>query len=154
MPANNKTKDGVKKSVGRKKKHALQEIPATETDKIFRRPTQTSGTPKKKKDERARKRNTIINFRVTPTEQILIKARADASGLTQQKFFTESCMYQTVMVKGTISAFKKIDEKMDALSRCINRNPNLESLDPAQLETMRMILEILERMYPEKHSPD
>lgn len=152
MSENNKPIVKVKKARGRKKKTSLQEIPVAETDKIFRRPTQTSGTSKKKKDERARKRNTIINFRVTPTEQILIKARADASGLTQQKFFTESCMYQTVMVKGTISVFKKIDEKMDELSRHINRNTNLDAMDPAQLETMRIILEILEKMYPEKNT--
>lgn len=35
-------------------------------DKIYRRKTQLGNTPKKKKDEHARKRNQILNFRVTP----------------------------------------------------------------------------------------
>lgn len=39
MPANNKTNDDVKKPRGRKKKTSLHEIPVSEADKIFRRPT-------------------------------------------------------------------------------------------------------------------
>lgn len=154
MPENKKTNVGAKKPRGRKKKTSLQEIPVSEADKIFRRPTQTSGAQKKKKDEHARKRNVIINFRVTPKERDLIKARAEASGLTLQKFLTESCMYQAVLVKGTIKAFKAIDEKMRELSASINRNPNIEDLDPVQMESLRIILEILEKMYLERNTAE
>lgn len=41
---------------------------------------------------------------------------------------------------------------MRELSASINRNPNLEELDPVQLESLRIILEILEKMYPEKNT--
>ena len=44
-------------------------------DKIYRRPTQSNGTPKKKKDEKVRKRNVIMNFRVSPQEKELIDKR-------------------------------------------------------------------------------
>ena len=41
-------------------------------DKIYRRTTQLSNTPKKKKNEKNRVRNTIMNFRVSPNEKELI----------------------------------------------------------------------------------
>lgn len=63
-------------------------------DKIYRRNTQSGGTPKKKKDEKARKRNTIMNFRVSPTEKSLVDKRIALSGLSKSQFFIQSCMYQ------------------------------------------------------------
>ena len=38
-------------------------------DRIYRRATQVSDTPKKKKMENNRVRNTIMNFRVSPNEK-------------------------------------------------------------------------------------
>ncbi len=59
-------------------------------DKIYRRPTQESGTPKKKKNEKNRKRNTIMNFRVSPQEKELIEARIKLLGLPKAEFFIET----------------------------------------------------------------
>ena len=52
-------------------------------DKIYRRATQGSGTPKKKKVEKNRVRNTIMNFRVSPQEKELIDARIALTGLSK-----------------------------------------------------------------------
>ena len=46
-------------------------------DKIYRRPTQLGGAPKKKKNEKNRTRNVIMNFRVSPKEKELIEGGAD-----------------------------------------------------------------------------
>ena len=55
-------------------------------NKIFIRPTMESGRVKKPKDEKARKRNTIINFRVTPEEKTRIEARIAMTGLEKAEF--------------------------------------------------------------------
>lgn len=55
-------------------------------DKIYRRATQGSGTPKKKKVEKNRVRNTIMNFRVSPQEKELIDARIALTGLSRSEF--------------------------------------------------------------------
>ena len=112
-------------------------------DKIYRRPTQESGTPKKKKNEKNRKRNTIMNFRVSPQEKELIEARIKLLGLPKAEFFIESCLYQKVLVKGNIRTFTEIKNQVKEVADVINKNPNLEDLDPAQAESLRTILELL-----------
>ena len=52
-------------------------------DKIYRRETQLGGTPKKKKNEKNRKRNVIMNFRVSPAEKEAIDARIAMTGLSK-----------------------------------------------------------------------
>lgn len=49
-------------------------------DKIYRRTTQLGGTPPKKKNEKNRVRNIIMNFRVSPHEKELIDARIKLTG--------------------------------------------------------------------------
>ena len=70
-------------------------------DKIYRRATQLSDTPKKKKNEKNRVRNIIMNFRVSPQEKELIDARIALSGLPRAEYFISSCLYQSILVKGT-----------------------------------------------------
>lgn len=77
-------------------------------DKIYRRNAQSGGVPKKKKDKKARKRNTIMNFRVSPLEKQLIDKRIELSGLSKSEYFIQSCMYQAVFVKGNIKTFDVI----------------------------------------------
>jgi uncharacterized protein (DUF1778 family) len=112
-------------------------------DKIYRRPTQQSNTPRKKKNDKNRVRNALLNFRVTRKERELIEARIAATGLTKAEFFIESCLYQAVLVKGNIRSFTILQKKMEEIAAVIDRNPHLEELDPQQAETLRIILEIL-----------
>ena len=116
-------------------------------DKIYRRPTQLGGTPKKKKNEKNRRRNTIINFRVSPAEKELIDARISASGLPRATFFIESCLYQAILVKGNIRAFTEIKNQLETIADAIDRNPKLEALAPEQAETVKTILEIMDRIF-------
>ena len=79
-------------------------------NKIFMRPTLPRGSARKPKDEKARKRNTIINFRVTPEEKRRIEARIAMTGLNKAEFFIESCLYQTVLVKGNVRKYVSADK--------------------------------------------
>ena len=116
-------------------------------NKIFIRPTMEKGRVKKPKDEKARKRNTIINFHVTPEEKNRIEARIALTGLDRAEFFIESCLYQTVLVKGNVRTFREYDRLMKKLAEQIKQDVKLEDTDPELLESMRMILEILDRLF-------
>lgn len=114
-------------------------------DKIYRRKTQRSGAVKKKKNEKNRKRNVFLNFRVTPVERELIEKRIELSGLTKSRFFIESCLYQTILVKGNVNTFSKLQKEMDAIAEKLTTGSNLGELDPETIQSIRIILEILEK---------
>lgn len=116
-------------------------------DKIYRRATQLGHTPKKKKDEKARVRNTIMNFRVSPQEKELIEARIALTGLPRSSFFIESCLYQKILVKGNVKTFGEINMRVAEIASAIDKNTELEDLDSQTRESLRIILEILKSLY-------
>ena len=116
-------------------------------DKIYRRNTQSGGTSKKKKDEKARKRNTIMNFRVSPTEKSLVDKRIALSGLSKSQFFIQSCMYQAIFVKGNIRTFDAIKASLADIKDVIMEDRTLENLTLEQMESLRLILELLNKIY-------
>ena len=120
-----------------------------EADKIYRRSTQSKGKRKSrsKKNEKNRVRNMIMNFRVSPTEKELIESRIKLTGMLKSKLFIQSCLYQTILVKGNIKTFTEIKKQMEQISKQINKNPNLEKLEPEQVESLRIILEILNTLF-------
>ena len=119
-------------------------------DKIYRRETQLGGTPKKKKNEKNRKRNVIMNFRVSPTEKETIDARIAMTGLSKSDFFIESCMYQKILVHGNIRTFTEIKNRMEEIAADIDRNPKLEDLDDEKAMLLKTILEILDSRFGEE----
>ena len=116
-------------------------------DKIYRRPTQLGGTPKKKKNEKNRKRNVIMNFRVSPEEKELIDARIALTGLSRAEFFIESCLYQTILVKGNIRSFSEIKKQVAQIADAVDRNLHLEDLELGQAQMLKTILEIIDRRF-------
>lgn len=119
-------------------------------DKIYRRATQVSGTPKKKKVEKNRVRNTIMNFRVSPQEKELIDARIAMTGLPRAEYFISSCLYQKILVKGNVKTFGDIKSKIGVIADAVNINSNIAELDPELRESLRIILEILDNFYGEE----
>lgn len=116
--------------------------------KIYRRKTQVSdGITKKKDDEHARKRNVIVNFRVSPEEKELIDARISMSGLSRSDFFIESCLYQAILVKGNIKTYDRIKARMEEIAKGVQKCPELEGMDSEMVESWKTILEILEGRY-------
>lgn len=116
-------------------------------DKIYRRKTQSSGTVKKKKDEKKRKRNQIINFRVSPMEKKLIEKRIEISGLSKSDFFIESCLYQKILVKGNIKTFDRMKEHLDQLEKQLQISEDLADMEPELIEAIRIIFEIIGKLY-------
>jgi len=106
--------------------------------------------PKKKKNEKNRKRNVFMNFRVSETERALIEKRIALSGMTKAEFFIQSCLYQAILVRGNIRTFDKIRERMSAIEIKLSdmeKNPELSKDDLLELRT---ILEMLSFVYKRK----
>ena len=118
-------------------------------DKIYRRVTHPSGNPKSviKKNEKNRKRNMILNFRVTPEEKELIEARIRLSGLSKETFFIESCLYQAIFVKGNVKTFDAIRKSMGAIEKQLTEMDFPENPDKQILVELRTILELLEKIF-------
>ena len=103
--------------------------------------------PKKKRNEKNRKRNTFLNFRVTEKEKNLIDRRIAISGMTKAEFFIQSCLYQAILVRGNIRTFDKIRERLSAIESKLSdmeKNPELSKDDLMELRT---ILEMLAFVY-------
>lgn len=116
-------------------------------DKIYRRPTQSNGTPKKKKDEKARKRSVIMNFRVSPQEKELIEKRIALSGLSKSEFFIQSCMYQKILVKGNVRTYDEMRKQLAVIKEHLSKVESTEDLELDVMESLRMIAEILDSFY-------
>lgn len=119
-------------------------------DKIYRRPTQSNGTPKKKKDEKARKRNVIMNFRVSPQEKELIDNRIALSGLSKSEFFIQSCMYQKILVKGNVRTYDEMRKQLATIKQHLSEVEHADDLELEVMESLRMIAEILDSFYDKK----
>ena len=106
--------------------------------------------PRKKRNEKNRHRYTIKNFHLTVQERDLIEARIAVTGLKQRTFFTQSCLYQKILVKGNIRSFSVIKDTLRDLAEKIDRNPDLTQLDPTDAERLKTILEITNYLFGER----
>ena len=112
--------------------------------KIYRRDTLVSGVKPKKKNEKNRKRNTIVNFRVTSEEKRLLDDRIALSGLPRGEFFINSCLHQKIHTVGNVKTFGEMRKKMMVINQHLQTITKSDELDPEILESLRMILEMLE----------
>lgn len=112
--------------------------------KIYRRDNLISGVCPKKKNEKNRKRSVIVNFRVTPEEKQLIDERIALSGLARAEFFINSCMHQKIVTFGNVRTFDEIKRKLARVDRHLQQIEKSEELDIEVLESLRMILEMLD----------
>lgn len=115
-------------------------------DKIYRRTTQLSDAPKRKDDEKARKRNVIVNFRVTQKEKELIDRRIELSGLKKSDYFIESCLYQKILVKGNIRTSDTMREQLGKIAEILNASEGKDFSDVFSQEdimTLKTIAEML-----------
>ena len=114
--------------------------------KIYRRTTLISGI-KKQKDEKKRKRSIIMNFRVSLEEKQMIEERVKLSGMAKGEYFIQSCMHQKISVLGNIRTFDAIKESVSKLDRKLMELQSVEELDEVTLESLRMVLELLDGIY-------
>ena len=115
--------------------------------KIYKRSNLVSGVVSKKKDEKARKRNVIMNFRVSEKEKKLIDQRIALSGLSRADYFISSCMNNSISVSGNVKTFDAIREAMKTIDRHLCEVEKSDELDVGVLDLLRGILEILNGFY-------
>lgn len=120
--------------------------------KIFKRDTLISGVSPKKKNEKKRKRSVIVNFRVTPEEKKLLDNRIELSGMQRQDYFIKSCLYQKIITYGNIRTFDVMRKKVVEINKHLNLISKSEELDLEVLESLRMILEMLDGLREEDGS--
>ena len=84
-----------------------------------------------------------MNFRVSEKERELIEKRIALSGMTKAEFFIQSCLYQTIMVKGNIRTFDKIRERLSVIEIKLSdmeKNPALSKDDLLEIRTITEML--------------
>ena len=117
--------------------------------KIYKRSTLYSAIQPKKKDDKNRIRNIIMNFRVSADEKEKIENRIALSGLHKSDFFIQSCMYQQIHTTGNVRTFDAIRKEMERIDCHLQRLQTVEELDEGILTQLRTILEILDSIYTE-----
>ena len=120
--------------------------------RIYKRNNLITGVIPKKKDEHARRRNVIINNRVTPEDRDIIYKRIELSGLTIQDYITECCKYSRVTAVGNGKTFDAIRREMKVIDEHICQVQRADELDLQVLESLRAILEILNGFYEEEEA--
>ena len=114
--------------------------------KIYRRTTLLAGVNATKKDKN-RKRNVIMNFRVSSEEKQLIDERIMLSGLLRSEYFINSCLEQEIQVTGNIRTFDAIKKRMEQIDKHLCNISMSEELDFEILESLWTVLELLDHLY-------
>ena len=115
--------------------------------RIFQRNNLVKGVLPKKNDEHARKRNIIMNNRVTPEDKDIIYKRIELSGLSIQDYITDCCKYGKVTAVGNIKSFDAIRKEMKVIDEHLCQIQRTDELDLRVLESLRTIVEMLNGIY-------
>lgn len=116
------------------------------TDKIYRRTTQSSPILKSNDGKKARKRNVILNFRVTEQERNLIEKRIELSGLKKSDYFIESCLYQKILIKCNIRTSDKMKEQLASIADALKESEEEDFSDVLSGEDVIAVKTILEML--------
>lgn len=109
---------------------------------MYKRDNLPKAQPKKKKNEKNRYRNVIMNFRVSPEEKEKIESRIAVSGLKKSDYFIQSLMNQIVICHGNIRMFDSIKTQLNLIMRRLENVQSAGDIDENMLESLRMILEL------------
>ena len=111
--------------------------------KIFKRESlRTKG--RKLKVDKNRKRNIIVNFRMSPEEKSLLEEKIVLSGLNKQDYMIQMSLNHSVEVFGNIRVFDELKEKLRVLEKYFE-NINLDcDIDENKLELLAYILKMFE----------
>lgn len=120
--------------------------------KIYKRNNLVKGVVGKKQDEHARKKNIILNNRVTPEDRDIIYKRIELSGLTIQDYITQCCKYGKVTAVGNVKSFDAIRKEMKVIDEHLCQVQRADELDLRVLESLRAIVEILNGFYGDDQS--
>lgn len=114
---------------------------------IFKRDDLVRNVKGKKPYDYPRKKSIVLNNRVTPEEKDIILKRIELTGLLKQDYITQSCMYGKITVIGNVKSFDAIRKEMKVIDKHLCDIQRADELDFRVLESLRMILEILDGFY-------
>lgn len=117
---------------------------------IFRQETiqkQAKKIRKKKKRENNRKRNHILNFRVSDEEYELINKKIELSQMSKQDYFIKLLIEHEISVRADYRVADAISKEIFQLARVIKKVGKLNEIED---ETLLYILEIYEEIKKEK----
>mgnify|MGYP006967370228 CR=1 FL=1 len=83
----------------------------------------------------------------SPEEKQMIEERVKLSGMAKGEYFIQSCMHQKISVLGNVRTFDAIKESVSKLDRKLMELQSVEELDEVTLESLRMVLELLDGIY-------
>ena len=120
--------------------------------KIYKRENLIKNVNVKKDSGYVRKKNIIINNRVTPEDRDIIYKRIELSGLTIQDYITQCCKYGKVTAIGNIKTFDAIRKEMKVIDEHLCQIQRTDELELPILESLRAIVEILNGFYEEEEA--
>jgi len=102
---------------------------------------------KKKKSEKNRKRNRILNFRVSQEEYDLINKQVEISGLSKQDYFIQLLGERKINITADYRVADAIAKEVFQLARVIKK---FGKLDEEEQDILLYVLEIYEEIKQEK----
>lgn len=111
---------------------------------MFKRATLSKGTTqKKKKDEHCRKRDIIVNFRMSSKEREELDNRIKLSGMVKQDYMIKSALYQKICVVGNPRVFDEIKIQLEEIQEHMKKAKSWDDVNEVKLVTLKTIAEIV-----------
>lgn len=98
--------------------------------------------PKKKKDEHNRKRDIIVNFRMSPEERAELEQRILMSGKKKQDYMIQSSLDQKLEIVANRKMLMSIQERMDIIETELKRVESADALDMDKLAGLKVLIEL------------
>lgn len=100
--------------------------------------------PKKKKNEHNRKRDIIVNFRMSPEERRELEQRILLSGKKKQEYMIQSSLEQRLFIVGNRKMLENIRDRMDVIEAELKRVVSADALDMEKLAGVKALVELFE----------
>ena len=104
----------------------------------------------KARDEHGRWRSKTVGFRMSDAENKALDRMVALSGLTKQDYIIRKVLNRDVVVNGNPRVFKALKSSLADVYSELQRIGSGQDLSEELLETIRMILTVLEKMTKEE----
>ena len=104
----------------------------------------------KNNDNHNRFRSRTIAFRVSPEEDEQINIAVSLSGMTKQDYITYKLLDRTINVKASCKVHRAVYDRLTEVLEQLKRLNNGNEIDDELLENIKLITNIIERLYQKK----
>lgn len=98
--------------------------------------------PKKKKDEHNRKRDIIVNFRMSPEERAELEQRILICGKKKQDYMIQSSLEQKLEIVANRKMLLDIRHRMDVIEAELKRVVSADAVDMEKLAGLKSLIEL------------